>query len=136
MKSTEAFKTTINNHLVSLAQKDELFATTLKKEGKNIDDCVTYILNEVQKSGCNGFADEEIFGMAVHYYDEDDLKPGKKINAKVVVNHVVELTEQDKEDAKQKAIQQAIQEAKEKMQKKKTSKKVEAISETEQTSLF
>ena len=35
MKSTEAFKTTINNHLVSLAQKDELFATTLKKEGKN-----------------------------------------------------------------------------------------------------
>lgn len=136
MKSTEAFKTTINNHLVSLARKDELFATTLKKEGKNIDDCVTYILNEVQKSGCNGFADEEIFGMAVHYYDEDDLKPGKKINAKVVVNHVVELTEQDKEDAKQKAIQQAIQEAKEKMQKKKTSKKVEAISETEQTSLF
>lgn len=136
MKSTEAFKTTINNHLVSLAQKDELFATTLKKEGKNIDDCVTYILNEVQKSGCNGFADEEIFGMAVHYYDEDDLKPGKKINAKVVVNHVVELTEQDKEDAKQKAIQQAIEEAKEKMQKKKTSKKVEAISETEQTSLF
>ena len=136
MKSTEAFKTTINNHLVSLAQKDELFATTLKKEGKNIDDCVTYILNEVKKSGCNGFADEEIFGMAVHYYDEDDLKPGKKINAKVVVNHVVELTEQDKEDAKQKAIQQAIQETKEKMQKKKTPKKVEAISETEQTSLF
>lgn len=136
MKSTEAFKTTINNHLVSLAEKDELFATTLKKEGKNIDDCITYILNEVQKSGCNGFADEEIFGMAVHYYDEDDLKPGKRTNVNVVVNHVVELTEEDKEDAKQKAIQQAIQEAKEKMQKKKTPKKVEAISETEQTSLF
>lgn len=124
MKSTEAFKTTINNHLVSLAEKDELFSETFKKEGKNIDDCITYILNEVQKSGCNGFADEEIFAMAVHYYDEDDLKPGKKINAKVVVNHVVELTEEDKENAKQKAIQQAIEEAKEKLQKKKTSKKV------------
>ncbi|MBP9481471.1 MAG: hypothetical protein KBF15_08460, partial [Parabacteroides sp.] len=38
------------------------------KPEKNIDDCVTYILNEVKKSGCNGFADDEIYSMAVHYY--------------------------------------------------------------------
>lgn len=87
MKGTDHFKTAIQNHLNGLAAKDELFAATLKKPNKNIDDCLTYILNQVKASGCNGFADEEIFGMAVHYYDEDDIKVGKPISGTVVVNH-------------------------------------------------
>ena len=89
MKSTESFKNTIQAHLEARAKSDELFAVTFAKEGKNIDDCCTNILNTVQKSGCNGFADEEIFGMAVHYYDEDNIKVGKPDNAKVIVNHSV-----------------------------------------------
>lgn len=89
MKGTETFKKTISDHLQSVADKDPLFAETLKKENKNIDGCINYILSEVQKSGCNGFADEEIFGMAMHYYDEDDIKPSNAVNAKVVVNHAV-----------------------------------------------
>lgn len=123
MKATDNFKIAIQNHLNQLAERDPLFSETLKKENKNIDDCVTYILNEVQKSGCNGFADEEIFGMAVHYYDEDDIKPGKKINAKVVVNHVIELTEEEKALARQKAIDEVITDEKEKMKKKREAKK-------------
>jgi predicted nucleic acid-binding protein len=123
MKSTEAFKTAIQNHLDQLAAKDPLFAETLKKENKNIDDCVTYILNEVQKSGVNGFEDSEIYGMAVHYYDEDDIKPGRRTTATVVVNHAVELSEADKEKAKQAAIDKVIEEEKEKMRMKKQPKK-------------
>ena len=38
------------------------------KPTKNIDNCITYILNQVKKSGCCGFSDDEIFGMALHYY--------------------------------------------------------------------
>ena len=69
MKATNHFKNTIQNYLEQRAQTDALFEWTYTtKENKNIDDCCTYILNEVQKSGCNGFADDEIFGMAVHYY--------------------------------------------------------------------
>ncbi len=123
MKSTENFKQAIQNHLDQLAAKDPLFAETLKKENKNIDDCVTYILNEVQKSGCNGFEDSEIFGMAVHYYDEDDIKPGRRTTATVVVNHGVELSEAEKEKAKQAAIDKVIEEEKEKMRTKKQPKK-------------
>ena len=73
MSVSPAFKAQIENYLNELAAKDELFAVTLKKENKNIDDCITYILNQVQQSGKMGFADEEIYGMAVHYYDEDDI---------------------------------------------------------------
>ena len=112
MKTSEPFKKTIQDHLQKLADNDPLFAETLKKENKNIEDCCTYILNQVQKSGHNGFADEEIFGMAVHFYDEDDVEAGKPINSRVVVNHVVELTEEDKAEAKEKAMEQLISEAK------------------------
>lgn len=137
MKPTDPFKAAIQKHLESVAQSDQLFAETMKKEGKNIDDCITYIMNQVQKSGRQGFTDDEVYGMAVHYYDEDKIEIGKPIKAKVVVNHVVELTEQDKIDAKQKAIQQAIEEAKAKMQKKKTPKKVVEKSNAEpQIDLF
>ena len=80
MSVSPAFKAQIENHLNELAAKDELFAVTLKKENKNIDDCITYILNQVQKSGKMGFADDEIYGMAVHYYDEDDIQVGKKVS--------------------------------------------------------
>jgi hypothetical protein len=90
MKATDSFKTIIQSHLEGVAANDPLFAETFKKPAKNIDDCITYILNTVQKSGCAGFADEEIFNMAVHYYDEDDIAVGKPVNAKVVVNHHVE----------------------------------------------
>ena len=111
MKATNHFTRTILTYLELRAESDTLFAESFAKENKNIDDCITYILNTVQKSGCNGFADEEIYSMAVHYYDEDDIKVGEKINAHVVVNHVVELTEEEKEQARKNAIQKLQDEA-------------------------
>ncbi|UVR56778.1 PcfK-like family protein [Bacteroides fragilis] len=62
---------------------------------------MTHILNHVQKSGCNGFTDGEIFGQAIHYYEENEIEVGKPINCQVVVNHVVELTEEEKAEARQ-----------------------------------
>lgn len=108
MKVSNQFKEVIQKHLTDLAATDPLFAITLQKPKKNIDDCVTYIINQVKASGCNGFADEEIFQMATHYYDEDDIKVGKKVNANVVVNHSIELTEEEKEIVKKKAMDLAV----------------------------
>lgn len=106
MKTTDHFKNTIKSYLDQRAEEDALFAVTYAKEVKNIDDCCTYILNEVQKSGCVGFTDDEIFGMAVHYYDEDAIDVGKKIDAsRIVVNHVVELTKEEKEAGRKKATE-------------------------------
>ena len=73
MKATNHFTRTILTYLEQRAETDTLFALAFAKENKNIDDCVTYILNTVQKSGCNGFADEEIYSMAVHFYDYPNL---------------------------------------------------------------
>lgn len=110
MKGTENFKRTIQAYLEERAKVDDLFAKSYAKPNKNIDDCITFILNEVQKSGCNGFEDDEIFGMAVHYYDEDNLSVGEKISCDVVVNHKVELSEEEKQELKEKARKDFYQE--------------------------
>ena len=125
MKASNHFKNTIKAYLEQRAETDVLFSFQYSKPEKNIDDCVTYILNEVKKSGCNGFADDEIYSMAVHYYDEDNIEVGKPMNAHVVVNHVVELTAEEKEQARKDAIQKAQDEAYKKMtQPVKRAKKV------------
>ena len=91
-------------YLEQRAAEDTLFAKNYRNPAKNIDDCVTYILNYVQRSGCNGFTDGEIFGQAVHYYDENEIEVGKLIQCQVAVNHVVELTAEEKAEARQNAI--------------------------------
>ncbi|SOC08488.1 PcfK-like protein [Bacteroides sp. AR29] len=91
MKGTDHFKRTIKMYLEQRAEEDTLFAKKYRNPAKNMDDCVTHILNYVQKSGCNGFTDGEIFGQAIHYYEENEIEVGKPMNCQVVVNHVVEL---------------------------------------------
>lgn len=104
MNSTENFKKVIREHLEQVAVIDPLFAESLKKPNKNINDCVTYILNTVKASGCNGFDDGEIFAMAIHYYDEDAIDIGSRMtNGSVVVNHKIELSEEEKKEAREKA---------------------------------
>lgn len=117
MKTSNAFKETIKNYLDKRASEDELFAVTYQKENKNLDECCNYVMKCAKDGACNGYSDEEVFGWAVHYYDEDDIKNIKPISGKVVVNHTVELTEEDKAQAKAEAMREAIKEAKEEAKK-------------------
>lgn len=134
MKASNHFKNTIQAYLDKRAETDILFSLQYSKPEKNLDDCITCILNTVQKSGCNGFADDEIYSMAVHYYDEDNIEIGKSVNAHVVVNHVVELTEQEKAQAHQNAMQKAQDEAYRKMTQ--PAKKAKKVALNPQPSLF
>ena len=106
MKGTEHFTRTITEYLNQRAATDPLFAPNLMKPNKNIEDCVTYILNEVKKSGCNSFDDDEIYSMAVHFFDEDNIDIGKPLDCHVAVNHVVQLTDEEKAEARRQAIEQ------------------------------
>lgn len=138
MKGTEHFKRAIQAFLEQRAAEDELFAVSYRNPAKNIDDCITYILNYVQKSGCNGFSDDEIFGQVLHFYDEADIEVGKPIDCNVVVNHTVELTEEEKAEARQQAIKRAEDEAyaKMKQQREKAAAKRTATVQQVQPSLF
>lgn len=138
MKVSAPFKNAIQSYLEQRAEYDELFARSYRNPLKNIEDCMTYILNEVQKSGYNGFDDDEVFSMAVHYYDEADIEIGKPIDCKVVVNHHVELTEEEKAQARRDAIKRAEDEAyaKLKQQREKATAKRTATVQQSHPSLF
>lgn len=110
-----AFNEAIKNYLDQRAKEDSLFAEAYKKEGKTIEGCCSYIISEVQKSAKGNRAamtSDEVFSLAVHYYDEDNVKADKKVNARVVVpaeliskEKISNSTEEKpKKPAKQKAV--------------------------------
>lgn len=118
MKATEHFKQTIKAYLDERAKNDELFAVSYAKENKNMDNCVTFILNQVKRSKCMGLTDEEVYSLAVHFFDEEDIEIGNPIACNVIVNHTVELTEEEKAQARQEALKEYQAEQLRKMQKR------------------
>lgn len=123
MKGTDHFKRTIQMYLEQRAAEDALFARNYHNPSKSIDDCITYILNYVRESRCNGFTDGEIYGQAIHYYDEKEIKAGKPLNCQVAVNHVVELTAEEKAEARRNAARRYEEEALRKLQKRTKTRK-------------
>lgn len=133
MEATDNFKKVIQDHLQSVATNDSVFAEKMTNKNKSIDNCINYIFKKVQDSGKNGFTDDEVFGIAVHYYDELNIGAVETINMKVVVNHSVELSAEEKLKAKQIAIDKEIQDQQAKLKAKPVAKKTE---NSQQISLF
>ena len=99
-------KERIKDYLDERASKDELFAKSYAKTNKNIDECYDYIVGEARKqckdSDSICISDDVVYGWAVHYYDEDNIKVGGSTESK-------ELSDADKkkvlEEARKKAYQ-------------------------------
>lgn len=73
MKGLSNFQATIEAHLKARANTDPQFAAKFANKKKSIAQCCNYIIDEVRKSGRVAFTDPEIYGLAIHYYDEDSL---------------------------------------------------------------
>ncbi len=86
MKGSNQFQNVIKAYLDSRALSDKLFAVSYEKKNKSIEECCQYIISEVRNMGIEGVADDEVYSMAVHYYDEEELEINKSITATVVVN--------------------------------------------------
>jgi hypothetical protein len=136
MKASNHFRNTIKEYLDRRAEIDVSFSAQYTKPEKNIDDCITYIFNTVQTSGCNGFTDDEVYSMAVHYYDEDNVEVGKPINAYVVVNHVVELTAEEKEEARLQAIQKVKEDTYTRIKQRAEKPKTKQVQPNNEPNLF
>ena len=73
-----------------------------------------------------------------HYYDENEIEVGKPIQCQIAVNHVVELTAEERAEARQNAIRQYQDEELRKLQnrnKPRTATKA-TTQEVQQPSLF
>ena len=103
METLRGFRQTIEGYLAAMAQRDPMFADKFCNPDKKIEDCITYILNQVRNSGLQGFDDDEIYSLAVHYYVEDGIDPGTPVQCQVIVNHQVQLTEEETAEQRQRA---------------------------------
>lgn len=69
-------ETAIRQYLDNRAATDELFAAKYNNPQKSIQECCQYITGEAYARAEGGTAvisDEEVYGMAVHYYDEENI---------------------------------------------------------------
>lgn len=133
-----SFKNTIKSYLDERAKTDVLFAASYAKENKNLDECCSYILGEAKKRGnAVAMTDDEVFGMAVHYYDEDDIKINKLSTGcrSTIQSSNVELTEEEKKAARESALKRLAEEQYVLLKKKPSKAKKEAT-EVQQMSLF
>lgn len=140
MSKQNPLQEAIQSYLDERAKADELFAVAYKKKNKSIDECCTYIMGEAKKRGnavC--MSDEEVFGLAVHYYDEDNIKINK-LPASVKASaspetKPVKLTEEDERRAREEAIKRLAEEQYV-LLKKKPSRSKKEVTEVQQMSLF
>ena len=138
MSGNSSFKQIIQTYLDERAKTDELFAGTYAKKGKTINECCDYIMGEAKKRGnAVAMSDNEVFGLAVHYYDEDNIKINKMpTGCRPSVQPVqVEITEEDKKAAREEAIKRLADEQYA-LLKKKPSKAKKEVTEVKQMSLF
>lgn len=76
IEEVSAYK--IGLYLQKRAKEDTSVARNIEKEKKNLSECYKYVKKEVgkmvQKDPVVMMSDEPVYKMAVHYYDEDNIK--------------------------------------------------------------
>lgn len=130
------FKETIQKYLQERSVEDPLFAPKFANPDKSIDECCRYIMGEARERGTSVvMSDAEVFGMAVHYYDEENIKVEKvSAGCSVSSSRKVELTEEEKNVAREAAIKRLAEEQYRSLKKKPAKKK--ADTNIQQMSLF
>lgn len=138
MANNNSFNEAIKAYLDKRAVEDPLFAPKYANPKKSINECCNYIMGEARKRGnAVVISDEEVYGMAVHYYDEEDIKINKlPANSRASVSSPapapVELTEEEKKAVREAAIvrlaEEQYQSLKKKAGKKKTDENVQQMS--------
>ncbi len=130
----------VRQYLEKRAAEDPQFAEKYKNPKKSLNECCRYIYGEARKraggSSCVYIAPDEVFGIAVHYYDEADIKvSGSGFTGRATVAtpspapapKPVELTEEQKAAAEKRALEQYEAEARKRIEEKeKARRKAEA----------
>ena len=78
------FEEVIKAHLEGVAEKDTEFAKKYNPE--KVGGCCRYIMKEAQKraqDGCAVIADEEVYGWAIHFFDEGLEDPKEEVSCRV-----------------------------------------------------
>lgn len=81
--SSAGFQKVIKDYLDDFSLSDEQFLLKYQNKNKSIEQCCSFIISEMYKRKQNAATDSEIFGLALHYYDEENIE-FKEVNATVI----------------------------------------------------
>lgn len=128
---TISIEQAIKIYLDNRAKTDSLFAETYRKAHKSIKECCKYIYSQARKLAKErnevGVDDATVYGWAVHYYDEDDIKVE---DVKEHVEVVAPATVQEP------VVQEPVKEEKPVKQKPARKKTKQELFDARQLSLF
>ncbi len=125
----------IAQHLITMADTDETFAALVMQEHKTLTKCINHVDKEVKKrvTGSGWIPDQEVFQMAIDYYQLDDVALEQK---------AMEEERKRKEEAEKKAEEEKARKEAERQQKaierqeEEKKKKEEDLKKEGQLSLF
>lgn len=105
--AAEGFGAWLKAYLDAKAAENEEFAKVYAKPGKSLKECILYITGEAFKKALSGMAviqNDVIEGLALHYYQEDDIEVNTKDNISfAVASQVFPLSDSDIEKVKTQA---------------------------------
>lgn len=88
----ETIQKTIKTYLDNYAKENELFKTAYSKEGRTIEKCIAYIIEQAQKeqrvNNCAMVEDSKVFHWAREYYENENdvseptIKAAEKVEVK------------------------------------------------------
>lgn len=92
------FENIIKEYIEGVCKTDVVLAGKYEKSGKDIAGCCKYIKSQARKraeGGCAVIEDAEVFGWAIHYFDEGLKAPenAPKAEVKVSANPIAKTPE-------------------------------------------
>lgn len=102
-KSSNAVMDVVRNYMEERCASDPILAIKYANPAKSLEKALNYVASEVQKSGLTIMDSDSVFGLILHYYDEN-LEDVPNVNCKIAV--AKELTDTERAEAKEQAMEQ------------------------------
>ena len=109
LKSNDTAIAVMQNMLQERCIAEPSFAIKMANPSKSMEGAVNYLCSQIQKSGLCVVDDTTVMNLLVHYFDENEIEEGGKVNCNIVVSKP-ELSEEDKAELKEQAKEQYMQE--------------------------
>lgn len=105
MKSNNAAIAAMQQMLQERCIAEPTFAIKMANPNKSMEGAINYLCSQIQKSGLCCVDDTTVMNILVHYFDENEIEEGGKVNCNIVVSKP-ELSDEDKAELKEQAMEQ------------------------------
>ena len=104
-KSNNAAIAAMQQMLQERILAEPTFAIKMANPNKSMEGAINYLCSQIQKSGLCCVDDTTVMNILVHYFDENEIEEGGKVNCNIVVSKP-ELSDEDKAELKEQVMEQ------------------------------